>query len=168
MRYAGIDTCDVVNGEGVGICLYTQGCPHHCEGCFNPETWNYNSGKLFTENEKNEILEAIDKSYISRFSLLGGEPLIKENIDALIKLIDEIKDIKPDISVWCWTGYSIEELLNDKDYDNILSKIDILVDGEFILSQKALDIAFRGSKNQRIIDVQKTIRDKQITIIDTY
>ena len=165
MRYSGIVNEDIENGPGFGVSLFTQGCPHRCKGCFNPETWSYDGGKEFTEKERNKILKMVHKPYITRFSLLGGEPFIPENIPTLISLIKEIKDKNPQIKIWAWTGYTLVELLMRYDETTILLHlIDVLVDGPFIEEKKDLTLPYCGSTNQRVIDMNDTWLSAQVIL----
>jgi anaerobic ribonucleoside-triphosphate reductase activating protein len=164
MNYGTIKKTDISNGAGVRVSLFVSGCTHHCKGCFNPETWNFNYGKPFTKETEEEILEALSKSYISGLSLLGGEPMEPDNQKVLLELVKQAKYLYPDKDIWCYTGYDYEKDLLMKSRarcectDELLSYIDVLVDGEFVEEQKDISLQFRGSSNQRIIDV-KTSRD---------
>lgn len=157
MRYAQIRNMDVSNGEGLGASLFVQGCHFHCKGCHNPEQWSFDGGKLYTKKEEAAILEIIDKSYIKRFSILGGEPLETSNLSELICLIKKIKQKRPDIKIWLYTGYTWEELQNNSNeaIKEILNNIDVLIDGQFIEEEKDLSLRFRGSRNQRLIYLAK-------------
>lgn len=154
MRIAKIKYNDTVDGEGICVSLWTQGCSHHCEGCHNPETWDENGGyEISLEDLKKTIIEAIPANGIKRnFSVLGGEPFSPNNIDNTSKILEEVRKAYPDIKIFVWTGYKLEQLL--KLYDNmnkILSNIDILIDGPFILKQRDITLKLRGSSNQRIL-----------------
>lgn len=154
MRIAKIKYNDTVDGEGICVSLWTQGCSHHCEGCHNPETWDENGGyEISLEDLKKTIIEAIPANGIKRnFSVLGGEPFSPNNIDNTVKILEEVRKTYPDIKIFVWTGYKLEQLL--KLYDNmnkILSNIDILIDGPFILKQRDITLKLRGSSNQRIL-----------------
>ena len=158
MRYSLIKPNDVANGEGVSVSLWTQGCPHHCKGCFNQSTWNYEDGKEFTQADCDYILSILNKDNIKRnFSVLGGEPLCPENIEGVLSLIETVKRNFPDIKVYVWTGYLFEELINR--YPNLnFNCIDVLIDGKFEKELKDLSLLLRGSKNQRVIDVNKSLK----------
>lgn len=180
MRYAQIRSMDISNGEGVGVSLFVQGCPFHCKNCFNSETWDFNGGKEWTEKTKNKFMELIDRQYIRRISILGGEPLHKNNLSEVLSLVKEIREKFPDKTIWLYTGYSIEDIVNFNtnsysvvqqyfDIDNFIRKdiliyIDVLVDGEYIDEQKDLTLKFRGSKNQRVIDVQQTLKQGKVVL----
>lgn len=152
MRYNTIITNDVTNGEGVCVSFFVQGCPHHCSGCFNPETWDFNGGKLYNENVKWQIIKAISANGIERnFSILGGEPLAPQNIKMVEEIVTAVRIAYPNIKIFLWTGYNFENLdFDNKNYDNILSNIDVIIDGKFIEEQKDLSLKLRGSSNQNI------------------
>ena len=154
MRIAKIKYNDTVDGEGICVSLWTQGCSHHCEGCHNPETWDENGGyEISLEDLKKTIIEAIPANGIKRnFSVLGGEPFLPNNINNIAKILEEVRKAYPDIKIFVWTGYKLEQLL--KLYDNmnkILSNIDVLIDGPFVLKQRDITLKLRGSSNQRIL-----------------
>ncbi len=164
MNYGTIKKTDISNGTGVRVSLFVSGCTHHCKGCFNPETWNFGYGKSFTNETKGELLEALSKSYINGLSLLGGEPMEPDNQRVLLELVKKVKSNYPEKDIWCYTGYDYEQdLLGDSRArcectEELLSYIDVLVDGEFVEELKDISLQFRGSSNQRIIDV-KASRD---------
>lgn len=170
MNYAAIKKHDIANGPGVRVSLYVSGCTHHCKGCFNPETWDFNYGKPFDGAVKEEIIEALKPSYIKGFSLLGGEPFEPQNSAELAPFLKEIKSVYPEKTIWCYSGYDLEkDMLTYKIGDenvimDMLSCIDVLVDGEFKEAQKVIDLRFRGSTNQRIIDVKKTLETDDIVL----
>lgn len=152
MRYAGIIENDVVNGEGICLSYWTQGCPHKCDGCHNPETWNFNGGKEDSkENILNKILTLLNKNNIHRnLSILGGEPLCDENIDFTMEILKQVKERYPSIKTFVWTGYTYEELC--KLYkDIIFDNIDVLIDGKYDKNQRDITLKLKGSKNQRIL-----------------
>lgn len=165
MRYAQIRKMDISNGEGIGVALFTQGCPFHCKGCFNPETWNYNSGKEWTKEIEEYFLSLIKPEHIERITFLGGEPLIEENLTDLKRLIKKIKQSFNNKKIWIYSGNTFEKM--SKKQLEVLSLADILVDGPFILEEKNLNIPFRGSTNQRIIDIQKTFKKGEIILYNT-
>ena len=162
VRYAGLDKNDIVNGKGFNVSFWTQYCPHKCKGCHNPETWAKDGGTLIEYNQLlQEILEAIKANGIIRnFSILGGEPLCEENISLVKNLIRDIKKIYPDILIYCWTGYDFEEI--KEKYKEILKDINVLIDGKFILKQRDVTLTLRGSSNQRVIDIQKSLKENKI------
>ena len=155
MNYAAIKKTDIANGPGVRVSLFVSGCRRHCKGCFNSETWNFNYGNLFGKSTMNEILEALDKEYIEGFSILGGEPFENENKETVYNVIRTVKEKFPQKTIWCYSGFCFEELAESSR--NILELIDVLVDGAFVEEKKNLRLKFRGSENQRIIDVKKSL-----------
>ena len=153
-KYAGLNTNDFANGQGVCVSYFTQGCPHHCQGCFNPETWDFNGGKDLPDDIRGQIIKAICANNITRnFSVLGGEPLCDENVEEVENIILGVRTAFPNIKIFVWTGYTLEQLIikNNEHINNILNHIDVLIDGPFIESQKDLTLELRGSKNQRIL-----------------
>lgn len=162
MNYGTIKTYDIANGLGVRVSLFVSGCRHHCKGCFNPETWDFNYGQPFTEKTEQEILDALAPPYIQGFSLLGGEPFEPENQPTLTGLLKKIRETYPEKDVWCYTGYlyDVDLIPGGKVYTDVtekmLSYIDVLVDGEFVEAEKDITLKFRGSRNQRIIELKKT------------
>lgn len=153
-KYAGLNTNDFANGQGVCVSYFAQGCPHHCQGCFNPETWDFNGGKDLPDDIRGQIIKAICANNITRnFSVLGGEPLCDENVEEVENIILGVRAAFPNIKIFVWTGYTLEQLIikNNEHINNILNHIDVLIDGPFIESQKDLTLELRGSKNQRIL-----------------
>lgn len=157
MNYANIKDCDIADGPGVRVSLFVSGCRHHCKGCFNAETWDFNFGKLYTEETEEEILRLLEPDYIQGFTLLGGEPFEPENQVILVHLLKKIRERLPKKDIWCYTGYlyDVDLIEAGKVYTEVtkemLSYIDVLVDGEFIEAEKDLSLEFRGSRNQRIV-----------------
>lgn len=152
-RYNKIIKNDVVNGEGVCVSFWVQGCPHHCKGCFNKETWDFNLGKEYDNTIKWEIIEAISANGIERnFSILGGEPLALQNLEMVEELVKAIRHAYPKIKIFLWTGYQFEDLISSPTeiIQHILSNIDVLIDGVFIEDLKDLSLKLRGSSNQHI------------------
>lgn len=180
MRYAQIRSMDISNGEGVGVSLFVQGCPFHCKNCFNSETWDFNGGKEWTEKTKNKFMKLIDRPYIRRISILGGEPLAEQNLDEVLSLIKEIRISFPKKSIWLYTGYNFDLLksqYNEYKYTpfaanadewltrwEIISNVNILVDGEYIDEQRDITLAYRGSKNQHVIDVKQSLAQNKIVL----
>ena len=162
MRIAGLKLNDCIDGEGISVSLWTQGCPHRCLGCHNPETWDFEGGyEDETNNLRGEIIKALTANGIKRnFSILGGEPLCRENVEDVLTIISCVKAALPDTKIYLWTGYTYEYLmtLNNKYINDILSKIDVLIDGPFIQEQRDLSLHLRGSRNQRVIDL-KSMRE---------
>ena len=163
MRYAGIIENDVVNGQGVCVSFWCQGCPHHCNGCHNAHTWDFSGGKEISVNGAiTKISTAITKNGIRRnFSILGGEPLCDENVQQVIEITNKIRERFPWIKVFVWTGYTYEELL---DRGIPVEIFDYIIDGRFKLAERSLTIALRGSYNQRVIDVRRTLQEGKIVL----
>lgn len=159
MNYANIKEYDIADGPGVRVSLFVSGCRHHCRGCFNPETWDFAYGKPYTKAVEERIIDLLKPSYIQGFTLLGGEPFEPENQTALVGLLRRVKECFPKKDVWCYTGYLYDVDLQEggKVYtevtDEMLSYIDVLVDGEFIEEEKDISLRFRGSRNQRILEL---------------
>nr|DAG82384.1 MAG TPA: anaerobic ribonucleoside-triphosphate reductase activating protein [Caudoviricetes sp.] len=182
MRYAQIRSMDISNGEGVGVSLFVQGCPFHCKNCFNSDTWDFNGGKEWTEEIKDNFMKLIDRPYIKRVSFLGGECLADQNLDEVLKLVKQIRNSYPDKTIWLYTGFEWNSLMSkicqptfpDKDFERIIeihkkrkeiiSNVDVLVDGEYIDEQKDLSLKFRGSKNQRVIDVKQSLAQNKVIL----
>ena len=151
MNYAEIKKVDIANGPGVRVSLFVSGCRNHCKGCFNPETWDFDYGRPFTRATEDEIIKALRPSWIQGLSILGGEPTEEENAAVLIPFLKRVRAALPDKDIWLYSGYTYE-VLRDKE---ILTLADVLVDGPFLLEQKDAGLAFRGSRNQRIIDLRE-------------
>lgn len=170
MKYAKIKKCDVANGPGVRVSLFVSGCNHHCKNCFNREAWDFNYGKEFTEDEQNEIIEDLKPEYITGLSLLGGEPFERTNQEGLVPLIKKVKEKYPNKKIWCYTGFTFDNQIigemikkeGRKTTKEMLENIDYIVDGKFIEELKDPKLRFRGSINQRIIDVKKSLRENRI------
>lgn len=161
MNYANIKKYDIADGPGVRVSLFVSGCRHHCKGCFNAETWDFNYGQPYTAETEAEIIDALKSSYIAGFTLLGGEPFEPENQVEMVKLLKKIRETYPEKSIWCYTGYlyDVDLIPGGKVFTEVtqemLSYIDTLVDGEFIEEEKDLSLKFRGSRNQRIIHLHE-------------
>lgn len=172
MNYATIKKIDVANGVGMRVSLFVSGCTHHCKGCFNPEAWNFNYGEPFTKEVEDEILEALKPSYIQGLSLLGGEPFEPANQAALLPFIRRFKAMYPEKNLWCYSGYNFEQdmltgkLGPEEITMEMLSYIDVLVDGEFVLELRNPKLRFRGSENQRIIKVKESLASDNIVLWD--
>lgn len=151
MNYAEIKKVDIANGPGVRVSLFVSGCRNHCKGCFNPETWDFDYGRPFTRETEDEIIEALRPSWIQGLSILGGEPTEEENAAVLIPFLKRVRAVLPDKDIWLYSGYTYEAL-RDKE---ILTLVAVLVDGPFLLELKDAGLAFRGSRNQRIIDLKE-------------
>lgn len=163
MNYADIKYPDIQDGEGIRVSIYVSGCHFHCKECHNPEAWDFNYGKKFTNETIEYIMDLLKKPYVNGLSLLGGEPLEPSNQEGLLPLVKRVKEELPEKNIWCWTGYRFDTDILGKMYlqsqvtKAFLSYIDILVDGQFEIDNKIADLAFRGSTNQRKIDVQKSL-----------
>lgn len=170
MNYAVIKKFDIANGPGVRVSLFVSGCRHKCKNCFNKEAWDFKYGKPFTEDTINEIVDALTPAHITGFSLLGGEPFEPENQKPILDLLKIIKEKLPNKDIWCYTGFLFDkQLLSGKvgEYaTDMLKYIDVLVDGKFVEELKSLDLLFRGSSNQRIIDVKKSFESNEVVWLD--
>ena len=175
MRYAQIRDIDISNGEGVGVALFVQGCHFHCYNCFNPDTWDFNGGKEWTPETEDKLIELASRPYIKRLSILGGEPLADENLDGVLHLVDRFRLLFPNKSIWIYSGYTWESIMNyessetdDFDYieesyigglyekrKQIISQCTVMVDGRYIDSQRDITLKWRGSSNQRIINLRE-------------
>ncbi|MFI3208270.1 MAG: anaerobic ribonucleoside-triphosphate reductase activating protein [Eubacteriales bacterium] len=157
MRYAQIRKCDIANGAGIRTSLYIQGCSRHCKGCFNPETWDFQGGKPWTEDVEREFLNLIGKPHIVGVTILGGEPLEPQSRAGVLDLLQKIRQRYPKKNIWIYSSYVYEELL--EECREILENIDVLVDGMFVEELKDARLKFRGSSNQRVIDVVKSLQE---------
>lgn len=164
MNYTQIRSMDISNGEGIGCALFVSGCSIHCKGCFNSEAWDFNSGKPFTEEVESKFINLCKKSYINRISILGGEPFASGNVMSVSALVEHLRTLFPDKIIWMYSGYTWENLIQRDVYKKILFNINVLVDGPFIEDQKDLSLSFRGSKNQRIIDVQQSLYNNSVIL----
>lgn len=170
LNYSEIKTTDVANGPGSRTSLFVSGCRRHCHNCFNPETWNFEHGLPFTDNTIKTIIDSLEPSYIQGLTLLGGEPMEPENQEDILKLIKQVKEIYPTKTIWLFSGFTIEELLNEENDIHtpntimILENCNVLVDGAYDESLHNVALRFRGSSNQRIIDLPKTIEAKKVVL----
>ena len=168
MNYADIKKIDVANGEGVRVSVFVSGCNHHCKVCFNQCAWDFNYGKEFSEKEEQQIIEYMNHDYISGLSLLGGEPLEPKNQEGLLPLVKKVKEKFPDKNIWCYTGFDFEKDVvgkmakNNETTRELLKYIDVIVDGKFEEDKRDLKLQFRGSSNQKIVDVKKSLQTGQI------
>lgn len=168
MNYADIKKIDVANGEGVRVSVFVSGCNHHCKGCFNECAWDFNYGKEFSEKEEQQIIDYMNHDYISGLSLLGGEPLEPRNQEGLLPLVKKVKEKFPNKNIWCYTGFDFEkDVVGKMAKDNettreLLKYIDAIVDGKFEEDKRDLKLQFRGSSNQKIVDVKKSLQTGQI------
>lgn len=176
MNYLKIEHEDVCNGSGLRCTIWFTSCSHMCKGCFNKETWNPNSGILFDESAKQEIFNELSKDYISGITLSGGDPLHENNLSEVLSLVEEIRNLFPSKTIWLYTGYTWENLIDGIHYplnatweDSVLRKsiiklCDVLVDGEYIDDQRDVTLKWRGSSNQRVIDVQKSLKQGKVVL----
>ncbi|MCQ2564895.1 MAG: anaerobic ribonucleoside-triphosphate reductase activating protein [Clostridia bacterium] len=189
MNYGNIKYFDIANGEGVRTSLFVSGCTHHCKECFNPETWAFDYGKVFDEQVEKEILESLKPDYVNGLTLLGGEPMEPSNQKALLPFVKKVKAMYPNKTIWCYSGYLIDDLLGkgrlpmengntnfhqdlvDRAHcawtKELLGYIDVLVDGEFKMPLKDITLRFKGSKNQRVIDVKETLK-RNLVVLSPY
>ncbi len=173
MYYGEIKNCDIADGVGVRVTLFVSGCTNHCEGCFQPETWNFKYGKPFTKDTEEEILNLLKPSYINGLTLLGGEPFEPENQRVLLPFVKRVRETYPEKTVWSYSGFTLEELITDGSHprcevtDELLGLLDVLVDGRFVLDQRDISLRFRGSRNQRLIDMNKTREAGKVVLWDT-
>lgn len=172
MRYASVKKCDVANGTGIRVSIFVSGCHHHCKGCFNTDAWDFNFGNEYNEEIEESILKELDKSYIQGLSLLGGEPLEHVNQKGLLSLVKKAKERHPEKTIWCYTGYKFDDDVMGKMFETwpetkeLVSNLDIVVDGKYDEDLRDLNLKFKGSSNQRIIDVQKTLEQNEIILAD--
>lgn len=172
MNYADIKKADVANGLGVRVSVFVSGCTHHCKNCFNREAWDFNYGKEFTEKEEERVINELDHPYVAGLSLLGGEPLEHVNQKGLLPLVKKVKEKFPEKNIWCYTGYKFDKDImenmckNWEETPEILKYIDVIVDGEFEEDKKDLKLRFRGSSNQRIIDVKKSLKENKTVLFE--
>lgn len=170
MYYGAIKNCDIANGLGVRVSLFVSGCRNRCPGCFQPETWAFDYGQPFTKETEDHILELLRPDYINGLTLLGGDPFEPESQRVLLPFLRRVKETCPDKDIWAYTGYTWEQLISGThrvslpETKELLSQIDTLVDGPFILAQKNIRLRFRGSENQRIIDVKRSLEAGQLVL----
>ena len=172
MYYGDLKKTDIANGIGVRVTLFVSGCTHHCPGCFQPETWDFSYGNPFTKETEDKIIASLENPFISGLSLLGGEPMEPQNQKALLPFLKRVKELFPNKNIWCYTGYtlktpySIDTQANIEETPEFLSLIDVLVDGKFIEAEYDISLKFRGSKNQRLIDMNKTRAENKIICLE--
>lgn len=169
MRYASMRNLDISNGENIGVSLFVQGCHFHCNNCFNSETWDFEGGYSWTEKATKDFLNLINRSYIKRVSILGGEPLTSRNVEEIFHLISTIRNLFPTKTIWLYTGFTWEQIMNPTNSDDILrkeivSQCDVVVDGEYIDELRDITLKWRGSSNQRVIDVKKSIEKGEVVL----
>ena len=162
MYYGEIKNCDIADGQGVRVTLFVSGCTNCCKGCFQPQTWDFEYGKPFTAETEEHLLKLLAPDFINGLTLLGGEPMEPQNQRALLPFVKKVRETMPHKTVWCYSGFTLDELLTDGSHpkcevtDELLSLIDVLVDGKFVEELKDISLRFRGSSNQRLIDLNKT------------
>jgi anaerobic ribonucleoside-triphosphate reductase activating protein len=166
MNYSNLRTCDIANGKGIRVSLFVSGCPHKCKGCFNEEAFSFDAGDEYTKDIEDKIINELKHDYIKGLSLLGGEPLCLENQETISNLITHVKKEFGDTKdIWCYTGYVYNENIPDSEWkENILNNVDILVDGPFIEDEKDITLKFRGSSNQRLIDMKETLKEGKVVL----
>ncbi len=170
MNYAEIKKTDIANGEGVRVSLFVSGCRRHCKNCFNKVTWDFSYGKPFTQDVQNELLEALAPDYIAGLTLLGGDPMEPENQRALLPFVRRVREELPQKTIWCYTGYTYrdgaieEEQANCEVTRQFISLLDVLVDGRFVEELKDIRLVFRGSSNQRVIDIKRSIESGSVVL----
>ena len=175
MNYSGISECDVLNGTGFRVVLFVSGCSHRCYNCQNPKTWDKNFGHPFTEKTKQYIFNCLDKDYIDGITITGGDPLHENNLDEVLKLTQQIRISFPEKTIWLYTGYKIEDIFypyiinqpmtyKQRIRIDIIRWVDVLIDGEYIDEQKDLSLKWKGSKNQRVIDVQQSLAQNKVVL----
>lgn len=178
MNYAQMRSMDISNGEGIGVSLFVQGCDFHCENCFNSETWDFSKGQEWNEKTKNQFLKLVEKPFIQRVSILGGEPLHPKNVQNVLKIVDEIRVSYPTKNIWLYTGYTWEQIMYpivtddlnfERDYiikarKELVSKCDVLIDGRYVDELRDVSLHWRGSSNQRVINVQETLKQNKIIL----
>ncbi len=170
MNYAGIKYCDIANGLGCRTVLFVSGCRNHCKDCFQPHTWDFNYGEVFDEKVQQEILDSLKPTYVQGLTLLGGEPFEPENQVELVKFVHKVRELYPGKDIWAFTGYIYDEdlVVGGRKYceatDELLDMIDVLVDGPFIAEEKDITLKFRGSRNQRVLNLKETRRSDNIVL----
>ena len=171
MNYGNIKPLDVADGEGVRVSLFVSGCRNHCENCFQPETWDFHYGQPYTAETEDRILSLLEPFYVDGLTLLGGEPFEPENQRELVKLLRRVRAERPNKTVWCYSGYTLEQMRSGEHphceaTEELLGMVDVLVDGRFVEALKDISLKFRGSSNQRIIDVKRTLETGDIVLYD--
>ena len=171
MHYGELKKCDIANGIGVRVTLFVSGCTNHCPDCFQPQTWDFDYGKPFTNETKAEIFAELDKPFINGLTVLGGEPFEPENQRVLVPFVRRVRETYPQKTVWAFSGFTLEELRTEGSHprceatDELLSMLDVLVDGRFVEALKDISLRFRGSSNQRLIDMKKTLASGEIVLL---
>ena len=172
MNYGNIKNCDIADGPGVRVTLFVSGCTNHCKGCFQPETWDFGYGEPFTKETEETLIKMLEPHYIAGLTLLGGDPFEPSNQRALLPFVKRVHELCPEKTIWAYSGFTYEELTTNGSHprcevtDELLGLLDVLVDGRFVEEKKDLRLRFRGSSNQRIIDVKKTLADGKIVLVE--
>lgn len=169
MYYGKIKKCDIANGPGTRVSLFVSGCRNYCKNCFNQDTWKFNFGEKFTKETEKEIIDYLKKDYIHGLTVLGGEPFEPENQKALLPFLKKVKEEIPNKTIWMFSGFTLEELTgnsrgNCKETKEILNIIDVLVDGRYIDSKRNISLKFRGSENQRLINIKDTLKENKVVL----
>lgn len=170
MHFASIKNFDIANGIGVRVSLFVSGCNHHCKECFNEEAWDFNYGKEFSDEEINAIIDMLKPDYIKGLTLLGGEPMEPRNQEGILPLVKLVREKYPSKNIWCYSGFTFEQIMKMSETiestRELLKYIDVLVDGKFVIEKKDISLKFRGSSNQRIIDLPKSLEKKEVVLLD--
>ena len=172
MNYCNIKNCDIADGPGVRVTLFVSGCTNHCKGCFQPETWDFDYGEPFTKETENTLIKLLEPGYIAGLTLLGGDPFEPSNQRSLLPFVKRVRETYPKKNIWAYTGFTFEELTRDGSHprcevtDGLLGLVDVLVDGRFVEEKKNLRLRFRGSSNQRIIDLKATLASGKIVLAE--
>lgn len=166
MNYHNIKKCDMLNGSGIRVSLWVSGCEHNCNQCQNPQTWDINSGIPFDQEAEKELFEAVKKDYISGITFTGGDPLHKSNLEDVLNLVNKIRLSLPNKNIWIYSGYSWEDINQDDKRREIVSNCDVLVEGRYIDELRDVSLKWRGSPNQRVIDVKKSISENGVVLYD--
>lgn len=172
MNFGEIKERDIANGIGVRVSLFVSGCTNKCKGCFNKQTWDFDFGELYTRETEDRIIKLLEPDFVSGLTLLGGEPFEPKNQEELLKLTKRVKKELPKKTIWCYTGFTLERLMNETDYchteftSELLNNIDVLVDGKFEEDKKNIRLKFRGSENQRLIDMNKSRQSGGIVLLE--
>ena len=177
MNYHNITKCDMLNGEGLRVVLWVAGCDHHCPGCQNPQTWDCSRGIPFNQSAENEILDELNRDYIEGITFSGGDPLNDRNLETVWNLIQTVKQQYPEKNIWLYTGYTYEQIAERRDINNnislnnltwlrktIVKNVNVLVDGRYVAAERDVSLRWKGSKNQRVIDVKKTINEDTVKL----
>lgn len=174
MNYATIKPVDIANGPGVRVSLFVSGCTHRCKGCFNEEAWDFQFGKPFTKEVQEQLLSSLDHDYIEGLTLLGGEPMEPSNQEALLPFIRAVRERLPQKTIWCFTGYDFEKDILGRMMEassvtrELIPLFDVMVDGKFVVEKRNLSLKFRGSENQRVLNVKKSLEEKQAVWMEEF